>query len=417
MKRFINILRQVSSRGSHLATATFCIAIGVATAMIVVNSITEYLRPASPEARIGKIMCVNRIKTINKKDGSKSYGSISLEFAQKYMGGINAAEKISIYQKGTFSRISGAASKSFRYISCDAAYWDVFDFEMVEGRPFTRQEFENKDNVAVISSSLYKQLTDTERQRKKILYQGRELSIIGIVSDANSYRVFTNASLWIPYSISVDAIASSNPTGSYEVVYLLKNTDHKARLAAEIDEVERKYNSTASNAVTVEMPNPRTKFDVMVYGYSFENADVINDFYGRWIGFVVVILIIPVLNLTILNYNHIKDRYSEMATMRSFGATKQNISLYFMVENTIVVFVGCFVGYLLSFVFAMVHRVSIFDFERYSELPFEGATYPSILSFVIVLLITLLVSFFSGAMPSYKLAKMNISTALRGGSR
>ena len=103
--------------------------------------------------------------------------------------------------------------------------------------------------------------------------------------------------------------------------------------------------------------------------------------------------------------------------MRSFGASKKDVVIYFMASNCLVVLIGGAVGYIFSFLFSRIHHVAVFDFERYADIPFSGQSYPSLLSFAFVVGLILIVSFISGIFPAVKLAKMNISTALKGGEQ
>lgn len=398
----------------HLATATICIALGVAAVMPLINSIGEYLRPVSPESNIDRIMSIYRMKSEMKEFESTSYSSISLDFAKRYLSTTKTQGLSSIYSEGRFPRLDGVSTKDFSLISCDACYWQIFDFKFVQGRPFTGDEFANRANVAVISKSLYTQLTDIEKKNNRISYNGKDLSIVGVVHDANSYRIFTNASLWIPYSIFAESEKDIAPTGGYKVVYLLKSAKDKKRMVAEVAAVEQRYNTSSTNKYKVTIAKPRTKLDILVYGYSIED-DKKSDFYIRWGSTILIFLLLPVLNLTILNYNQIIDRYAEMATMRSFGASKKDIVVYFMASNSMVVLVGSTVGYLLSFLFSRLYQVAAFDIEKYSDIPFDGHAYPSVYSLAFVIGIVLTVSFVSGILPALKLARMNISRALKGG--
>lgn len=417
MKILKNISRQVLLSKGHLATATLCIALGVATSMIVINSIGEYLRPVSPESRIDRILCMNRMKSEELKTQSSNIGPLTLYFAQTYLSKTQTQELYSIYSKGTFPRLEGIATKSLPLISCDGDYWKIFDFDFIKGRPFTAEEFRSKANVAVISKSLYDQLTDIERRTSKISYNGREFLIVGVVSDANSYRLFTNARLWIPYSIFNEVEGESGTIGAFELVYLLKSPKDRAKMVKEVAAIVHRLNASTLNEARVTVSLPRTKLKALVVGYAVEEKEAIIEFCFRYGGLVLIILLLPVLNLTILNYNHIKDRYAEMATMRSFGASKKDVVIYFMASNSLVVLIGGAVGYIFSFLFSRIHHVAVFDFERYTDTPFNGQSYPSLLSFAFVVGLILIVSFISGIFPAVKLAKMNISTALKGGEQ
>ena len=410
------MLHQVVSARGHLVTATICIALGIASVMIMVNSITEYIRPVSPESNVERIMCSHRWVSKDKKKDGRSMGGIPLSFAQAYLSSLKTPEAISIFSDNTFPRISGTKTETFKAVCCDASYWHIFDFQFVEGRPFTSEEFMGHAAVAVVSRSFFSQLSELEKRLRRFTYMDKQYTIVGVVEDVRSQRIFTSAHIWIPYSTlysSLDEIVTV-----FKVVYLLKTKDDRAKLLSEVNAVEQKYNSTSSNPDLVSGLTPHTKLDVLIRGYSTDiDDDLERAFYSRWLAIAAVILLVPILNLVILNYTHISNRYAEMGLRKSFGATQSSISLFFLKENTVVVLIGGAVGYMLSFLFGLVHHINLFDTERYADMPIDNVIHPSWLSFIVVLVICLLASLLSGIFPSWKLAKMSINSALKGGAQ
>jgi ABC-type transport system, involved in lipoprotein release, permease component len=200
------------------------------------------------------------------------------------------------------------------------------------------------------------------------------------------------------------------------MVYLLKSPSDRPLLVNEVDAIIKRYNSVAANKHILKTLMPRTKLDVLIDGYNTENPNVKRDFYIQWLTIILAILLIPIINLNILNYQHIKDKSIEMAAMRSFGATKYNIASYFLMLNSIVVFFGCAVGYLLSFLFLKVYRIAVFDVERYSSTPFVGGGSPNVYSFAILMLVVLVLTMLTGLFPAIRLSRMNIAQSLKGGS-
>lgn len=404
-----------SARG-HLATATICIALGIASVMIIINSITEYLRPVAPESNVDRIMCMNRATEKEKGSSGIMFDAISLEFAQDYLATIKATEYVSIYTRNTFPRVNGAKTKTFVALACDANYWRIFDFRFTEGRSFTTNEFNGKANVAVVSESFFQQLNEQEKQQMRFSYKSKEYRIVGVCKDVSTYRSLTSAHVWIPYSTQFEPQrASERVTGRFEVAFLLKSSKDVDKLKAEVAEVERRYNSTKSNRLTIQLVKPQSKLDSLILGWGISEEGVRSSFFLRWISIIAVILLVPILNLTILNYSHIKDHYTEMGVRKAFGATESSISIFFMKENLTIVLLGSIVGYSLSFGFALIHHVNLFDKERYTDVPLDNMVYPNLLSFAVVLGFCLLISTLPGMFPAWRLAKMNIATALKGG--
>ncbi len=412
MKKFKNFIQQMGSARGHLATATICIALGIASVMIIINSITEYTRAASPESNVERIMCSSRMMSTTKGTENRTIGPIGMPFAEDYLSKVKTPEKVALYTSNTFPRIYGTRTITFTAICCDASYWNIFDFRFKEGRPFTSQEFLGKVNVAVVSTSFFRQLNEMEKKQRSFSFLGKAYAIIGVVDDVCSQRTFTTANIWIPYSTQYEP---NDQDGLFNVVYLLKSKDDRDKLRAEIKGIERRYNSASCNPDSIKGFEPRTKLGMLIKGYDISDNEMENSFFLRWLSIIAVILLVPILNLTILNYSHIKDRYAEMGIRKSYGSTKNKITLYFLKENTIVVLLGGTIGYGLSFLFGVIHHINLFDSERFADVPLDSVVHPNLLSFAAVLGISLMISLLSGLFPAWKLAKMNISTALKGG--
>jgi putative ABC transport system permease protein len=418
MKTLINMLHRVFSARGHLATATICIALGIASVMIIINSITEYIRPVSPESNVARIMCSHRWVSKDKKQDSRNMGAIPLSFAQAYLSALKTPESTSIFTDNTFPRVNGTKTETFKAICCDASYWHIFDFQFVDGRPFSSDEFAAKVNVAVVSRSFFDQLSALEKKLRRFAYMDKEYSIVGVVDNVRSQRIFTSAHIWIPYSTQFSTIGEKGMGGQFKVVYLLRSEDDRQQLLSEVKAVEQRYNSTSANPDIVSGFTPHSKLDMLIRGYSTNtDDDVGNSFYLRWLAIAAIILLVPILNLIILNYSHIKDRYVEMGVRKSFGATQHSIASLFLKENTVVVLIGGAVGYVLSFLLGLIHHINLFDTERYADMPIDNVIHPNWLSFIVVLVICLLASLLSGIFPSWKLAKMNINSVLKGGAQ
>ncbi len=417
MKMLKHTLRQLALSKGHLITSTICIALGIASVMIIVNSITEYIRPVAPESNVDRITCLNHIISIDKSTNNEIFDAFSLGFVKQYLQNAKTPMLASAYTTESFPRLAGIRTKSFTSIGCDASYWQIFDFEFISGHAFTQEEFDGKVNVAVVSSSFYKSLTAAEQAQSRFEYKGKSYRIVGVVKDVSSYRIFTKGDIWIPYSTQNEPSVNDMPNGCFSVVYLLKSKEDRGSLETEIAGVEKRYNTTQSNIYSVKISKPRTKLEVLIYGDGITENKQVSHFFLRWLGIIGIILLIPVLNMTILNYSYIKNRYVEMGVRRSFGATQRSISLLFLKENMLVILGGGAIGYALSFLFGLVHQINLFDKERYAEIPLDRVGYPNFTSFGIIMIMVLVISLLSGLLPSIKLARLSVSNALKGGEQ
>lgn len=86
---------------------------------------------------------------------------------------VNHSEFVDVFGEHTF------VASSVNYVNVD--YWNVFQFEFLEGRAFSQEEFENKQPVAVINKSM-----------ADILFKGR----VPWEKESNAKRLFTQLQGW-----------------------------------------------------------------------------------------------------------------------------------------------------------------------------------------------------------------------------
>ena len=85
----------------------------------------------------------------------------------------------------------------------DSGFWDVFDFDFVEGGAFTSSDEQLGNYVAVLSSSARDRLLgEGDAVGLTVRADGQSFTVVGVVEDVGLTRTYSQADLWVPIATS-----------------------------------------------------------------------------------------------------------------------------------------------------------------------------------------------------------------------
>jgi putative ABC transport system permease protein len=138
-------------------------------------------------------------------------------------------------------------------------------------------------------------------------------------------------------------------------------------------------------------------------------STIINAISYVLIAFVAISLIVSSIMIGIITYVSVLERTKEIGILRAIGASKKDISRVFNAETLIVGFTAGLIGILVTLLLLIpinliLHAVT--DIEILSaQLPVAGA--------IILVFISMFLTFIAGLIPSRVAAKKDPVTALR----
>lgn len=313
---------------------------------------------------------------------------------------IFASERINVFVQGTLHTMS------LGFIN--AAYWDVMQFDFIEGRAFTEQEVIERIPLVVIKKILAKQYFGNRSAIGEFVeFQGNKYKIIGVV-DNPSVLVGSELSvnMWAPYTFNKH-IPSGNR--QYNVNILFPEGMPVDRMK------ELVYNSVQNHYELMgkEVYFPKEQI------YTIKEMRM-SDYGGNLFaygaaGVLLILLIVPAVNIVTLNVANITNRAEEIAIRRTMGATKIGAFVQLLLETLVLVLVGTLLG--VAMIPGVEFLINTF-FEKTSAGggPFLSGISPIII-FLVVFPLSLLFTFLSGTIPAYMIAKRNIAEVLKGGSK
>ncbi len=162
------------------------------------------------------------------------------------------------------------------------------------------------------------------------------------------------------------------------------------------------YNSTVDEADQI-------KYTDMVGILMSSVTTIVNAISYVLIAFVAIALVVSSIMIGIITYISVLERTKEIGILRAIGASKRDIGLVFNAETLIVGFVAGMIGILATLGFNVVINAILLHFTGLpnlkASLPVGGA--------IILVVISMLLTFIAGLVPSGFAAKRNPVEALR----
>ena len=136
---------------------------------------------------------------------------------------------------------------------------------------------------------------------------------------------------------------------------------------------------------------------------------IINAISYVLIGFVAISLVVSSIMIGIITYISVLERTKEIGILRSIGASKQDISRVFNAETIIEGFTAGVMGILCTLILLIPINLIV---HHLTGLPTLSAILP-VLGAVLLILISMALTFIAGLIPSGMAAKKDPVVALR----
>ena len=176
-----------------------------------------------------------------------------------------------------------------------------------------------------------------------------------------------------------------------------KNFESKAKLTEIIDA----YNAAAEEKDVI-------RYTDYVGLLMSSITTIINAISNVLIAFVAISLVVSSIMIGIITYISVLERTKEIGILRAIGASKRDISRVFNAETLIVGFVAGFIGIAVTLLLVVLINVIIYSLTDIPNL----ANLPPVAG-VILVVISMVLTFIAGLIPSRMAAKKDPVVALR----
>ena len=205
-KNHLKIALKVLLRRKFItAVSLLGIAFTLTVLMVAAAVVDHWIGPYPPETRGDRLLKVGGACLVNEdffkgKGGNVSAGGLGPGLA-RHAKKLQTPEKIAVHANTRpQATYQGGEKRLLDVMATDEAYWEIMEFDFLEGRPFTADEVAGMSAVAVI-----------DRRTKSALFSGqpavgqmletveKRYRVVGVVPAApEGSRKSVSADMWVP---------------------------------------------------------------------------------------------------------------------------------------------------------------------------------------------------------------------------
>ncbi len=264
---------------------------------------------------------------------------------------------------------------------------DDYDLGLTQGSYFSGQKY-----AVLVGYLAAKDMFDDKINiRSKIYIEGQEFKVIGILEEIGNPE--DDNQFYIPLSTARELFNDDDSVSAFDV---------KVKPGIDMDYLVDKIKKK------LEQKRGDDNFDVYTSEQLLEQADVILGILKIVIGGIAAISLV-VGGIGIMNsmFTSILERTREIGIMKSIGATKKNILMIFLVESSLMGFIGGFIGISIgsgiSLLVGFIAKLSNFQLLKI-------VIDPNVL--LIAIGFSTIIGCISGMIPAYQASKMRPVEAL-----
>ncbi|WP_276497244.1 ABC transporter permease [Pontibacter litorisediminis] len=380
--------------------------------LMVATSIFDHtFGPQMPERDTDRLLFVNILRE-QVEGGHTRSGPASYHFLSRNVRPLHTPEKVSI--NSMFTQVNSYVDN--RKLALDIKYtdrefWDILDFNFLEGHAFSQQEVQSASRVAVINEHTRKQYFGTEEALGKTIEVDQvKYKVVGVVEDVPVLRVQSYADVWVPITLKSQDFNKPQLHGTYFATI-------KARSSDDVPKIKEEY-ATMMQAVERQQPVKGTKLHSYPDTFLESIARTLlgngqdaglGKLYAILTVLALLFMLLPTINLVNINVSRIMERSSEIGVRKAFGATSSAIIGQFIIENIFLTLLGGLLGFALSAL--VLWLINDSGLIVYADLGLNLRV------FSIGLLLCLVFGLLSGVYPAYRMSRLHAVEALKGGTK
>ncbi len=414
---------------NRLYSAVYIIGTGLSIAMIMVVAIIYYVKiaPFYPETERNRTLSF-RTMNVRYANDNMSASSLSYTFVRDYIYPLESVENVTaileVYDEVNYAEQQDTRKLipiTVKYI--DPNFWKVFNYEYINGKPFSDEEFNSGIKTVVISAGLARQMFDTtDAEGCRIIVDGGEYRVAGVVRDVSYATPLTYAQLWMPYTLKPEQLNSSYAEGylgSLRTYLLAPSVSAIGEVKEEVNAIINKINNSQEEYKLDTAGQPEEMWKI--YFHQSNNYEI--DWWTVFSTFGVMLLaliFVPAINLAGMVSSRMDKRMAEMGVRKAFGGSNGTLIRQLLSENMLLTLFGGLLGLVISCIIVVAGRYWIFTlFDTWASEPPAGVDNlltagmlfnPGV--FIIALLICLILNLISAIIPAWYGLRKNIIESL-----
>jgi putative ABC transport system permease protein len=381
----------------------FGISFTLTILMVMTAFIDKVINDNYPDKKRDRLLYINSIEQRGKN--AMNGGSLSFYFLNHFAAGLKTPVKVAI-SSGASSTNTYVNNKKitvyYKYTNAD--FWDVLDFDFLEGKPLSRQQIMNGEHVTVISEDMKKEYFGDLPSviGKYIEADNVQYKVCGVVKNITVTAYMLYSDIYLPYTVSKTDYTRTDYGGAYIGILMAASKDDVPKMREEYEQMvkrlpmaSKEYDKIYSHADSFITAYVRT---------GNEEQSGVTIAISAIAIFVLLVMLLPTLNLVNINITRIMERSSEIGVRKAFGASSKTLVYQFIVENLILTLLGGFIGIVLSFI--VIQVINSANLIKNLELSLNM----TVLAFAF--LTCLIFGLLSGVYPAWRMSRLNVVTAL-----
>lgn len=388
---------------------TFISLFGISFTLTILIVLTAFIdkvvNDKYPDKKRDRLLFINGMTETGPN--SMNGGLLSFHFITHYISGLKTPAKVALASQymGTNTYVNNKKI-AVNYKYTDAAYWEVLDYDFLEGKAFTQQQLANSEKVTVITEDMKKEYFGDVPSvvGKYIEADNEQYRICGVVKNVPVTNYMLYSDIYLPYTVSKTDYKSTGYRGDY-IAYIMTAS------APDVPVMQKEY---------IQMISKLPMSDPKEFDHIYSRANTFLEAYvstgnekqsGMTIAltaisiFVVFVMLLPTLNLININTTRIMERSSEIGVRKAFGASSGTLVYQFLVENLILTVLGGIIG--------VVFSVIILQIINHANLIANLTLSINFTVLFVALLICLVFGLLSGVYPAWRMSRLNVVTALK----
>jgi putative ABC transport system permease protein len=398
-------------------------ALSICMIMVIVITLRVRVADCEPEVNRSRSLYVPNMSYRAKGDtsGSSANSRMSVQTGRECFKALTTAEAVTLVSQPGKVRASLPAGVKMTAdkIETDEAFWKIFQFRFLDGKPFTGSDVQSGLPRVVIAASVARRLfgrTDVTGQHLELNHV--DFRVCGVVADVSMLATDAYAQVWIPYTAG-DAEANSwgyNLMGPMRAVILAHSRTDFPAIRQECERLRQKYNDAQDGVEVFYRGQPDTQFTHLYRTWSQEPD--IQGVVLRYVVVILILLIVPAINLSSMTLSRMRKRMAEIGVRKAFGATANELMRQVFLENLLLTCLAGLLGLLLSYAATFVLNGFLFGNSTnayYSgETTLTAGTLLSPWIFLVAFAFCLLMNLLSAGIPAWRASRMNIVESING---
>lgn len=411
---FIQFLKIIRQNKFFTFLNLFGVSMTIMIVLIAAIKIESTIWPGGPEKNNDYMLFVDN--QLMSREDRMMMGGVNRVMIDDYFVQMTSPKAIAFSSETPWSYFGDYGVEEFNLRNVNAGWWQVFDYEFTEGRPFGPSEVEQAVSVAVIDEKVANRFFPDQKATGQMLeVSGSMYKIVGVVSNVPSNCAKSFANIFIPYTLTEGYEKELTQTGDFSMAFRGTSGKNLDEIKSEFDNIRKRIAPLLEDDLNLFFGGPDNAVGSYLRGWEnpeqyVGNTKKMMNILGRFL----VIMLLPAINLISIQLIRIHERSEEIGVRKAFGATRWGLIKQILYENTLLTFFGALLGLLMALVVVygsqeFVIRMLFSDFGEGVKLSLNFGL------FFVCLATSLVLSLISGILPAMKMSRLEAVEVLKGG--